>query len=389
MTGTGACSPTTPTSAASIRKTLPLAEELEGFAAWITGRKRFQGGLRRTLETIELRKRDRAVQAEPAGDLGRGPDRDLPRRARPAGASAARPGLPLDRLRLLHPADRPRRAGPRRTLVRHRQDRVRHPPAGALRRQHMSRGNLALRLPDGAPFAASERAALDNILGRASGEQRAWLAGFLAGLAARDEAAAGPGRRPAGRSGGRAAADPLRHGIRQRRGGGGQAGRRGPAPGLQGDAQGRGRQQPGRGGEGQEPAARRRHLGRGRASLARRRLLPRAHGGGCPAPGAGAVRRAGAGRPRLRQFLLDRPRARRAARGARRHARGDAGRLRPRFRQARPRPGASRCWRRCGRPSRRRPVRRSSTSSSRHRRPPSRPGRASGRSRPRCWSMST
>ena len=54
MIGTGACSPTTPTSAASIRKTLPLAEELEGFAAWITGRKRFQGGLRRTLEAIEL-----------------------------------------------------------------------------------------------------------------------------------------------------------------------------------------------------------------------------------------------------------------------------------------------------------------------------------------------
>jgi phosphoadenosine phosphosulfate reductase len=37
-----------------LRKTLPLAEELEGFAAWITGRKRFQGGPRRTLETIEL-----------------------------------------------------------------------------------------------------------------------------------------------------------------------------------------------------------------------------------------------------------------------------------------------------------------------------------------------
>ncbi len=36
-----------------IRKTEPLAEELEGFAAWITGRKRFQGGLRTALETIE------------------------------------------------------------------------------------------------------------------------------------------------------------------------------------------------------------------------------------------------------------------------------------------------------------------------------------------------
>jgi phosphoadenosine phosphosulfate reductase len=37
-----------------IRKTLPLADELEGFAAWITGRKRFQGGLRRTLDALEL-----------------------------------------------------------------------------------------------------------------------------------------------------------------------------------------------------------------------------------------------------------------------------------------------------------------------------------------------
>jgi phosphoadenosine phosphosulfate reductase len=36
-----------------IRKTEPLSEELEGFAAWITGRKRFQGGLRADLEAIE------------------------------------------------------------------------------------------------------------------------------------------------------------------------------------------------------------------------------------------------------------------------------------------------------------------------------------------------
>jgi phosphoadenosine phosphosulfate reductase len=37
----------------TIRKTEPLNEELEGFAAWITGRKRFHGGLRTNLETIE------------------------------------------------------------------------------------------------------------------------------------------------------------------------------------------------------------------------------------------------------------------------------------------------------------------------------------------------
>jgi sulfite reductase (NADPH) flavoprotein alpha-component len=50
----------------------------------------------------------------------------------------------------------------------------------------MSRGNLALRLPEGAPFASEERAALDSVLGRASSEQRAWLSGYLAGLAARE-----------------------------------------------------------------------------------------------------------------------------------------------------------------------------------------------------------
>lgn len=36
-----------------IRKTQPLAEELSGFSAWITGRKRFQGGLRAVLDVIE------------------------------------------------------------------------------------------------------------------------------------------------------------------------------------------------------------------------------------------------------------------------------------------------------------------------------------------------
>ena len=36
-----------------IRKTEPLEEALTGFAAWITGRKRFQGGLRGALPTIE------------------------------------------------------------------------------------------------------------------------------------------------------------------------------------------------------------------------------------------------------------------------------------------------------------------------------------------------
>ena len=44
---------TDPDLCCDIRKTQPLAEELEGFGAWITGRKRFQGGLRTALDTIE------------------------------------------------------------------------------------------------------------------------------------------------------------------------------------------------------------------------------------------------------------------------------------------------------------------------------------------------
>ncbi|MEM8950460.1 MAG: phosphoadenylyl-sulfate reductase [Pseudomonadota bacterium] len=36
-----------------IRKTEPLENALDGFAGWITGRKRFQGGARETLATIE------------------------------------------------------------------------------------------------------------------------------------------------------------------------------------------------------------------------------------------------------------------------------------------------------------------------------------------------
>jgi phosphoadenosine phosphosulfate reductase len=36
-----------------IRKTLPLDRALAGFSAWITGRKRFQGGLRSTIPAIE------------------------------------------------------------------------------------------------------------------------------------------------------------------------------------------------------------------------------------------------------------------------------------------------------------------------------------------------
>ena len=42
-------------------------------------------------------------------------------------------------------------------------------------------------LPNTAPFAPEQIAALDQVIGAASVVQRAWLSGFLAGLDARSE----------------------------------------------------------------------------------------------------------------------------------------------------------------------------------------------------------
>jgi phosphoadenosine phosphosulfate reductase len=42
-----------PDACCHVRKTLPLGRALAGFAGWITGRKRYQGGLRAHLQTIE------------------------------------------------------------------------------------------------------------------------------------------------------------------------------------------------------------------------------------------------------------------------------------------------------------------------------------------------
>jgi phosphoadenosine phosphosulfate reductase len=50
---TGSLWSTAPDTCCNIRKTEPLAAALEGFSGWITGRKRFQGGLREALATIE------------------------------------------------------------------------------------------------------------------------------------------------------------------------------------------------------------------------------------------------------------------------------------------------------------------------------------------------
>ena len=121
---------TSPTSAATSARPRSLDRALDGFAAWITGRKRFQGGPAQRAADHRRRALERPDQAQPAGALvGRG-RRALSAPAQPAGASAGRRRLRLDRLRALHPAGRTRRAAARRPLVGPGQGGMRHPPAG-------------------------------------------------------------------------------------------------------------------------------------------------------------------------------------------------------------------------------------------------------------------
>jgi phosphoadenosine phosphosulfate reductase len=53
-----------------IRKTLPLERALSGFNAWISGRKRFHGGARGEIETVEIV--DGRLKADPLALMGRG-----------------------------------------------------------------------------------------------------------------------------------------------------------------------------------------------------------------------------------------------------------------------------------------------------------------------------
>ncbi|MFO1071265.1 MAG: phosphoadenylyl-sulfate reductase [Geminicoccaceae bacterium] len=61
-----------PDSCCDIRKTEPLADALEGFSAWITGRKRFQGGLRTDLDAIELDRASGRLKLNPLATWAEG-----------------------------------------------------------------------------------------------------------------------------------------------------------------------------------------------------------------------------------------------------------------------------------------------------------------------------
>ena len=115
-----------PDACCALRKVEPLADALAPFAGWITGRKRHQASTRAALPFVQLE--GRPAQAEPDRRLGRKAAAGRVPRPPAARASAGGAGLPLDRLRRLHPRRRRRRGCPCRALVRHRQGRVRHPP---------------------------------------------------------------------------------------------------------------------------------------------------------------------------------------------------------------------------------------------------------------------
>jgi len=71
-----------PDRCCELRKVLPLERALRGFDAWVTGRKRFQGGERSALEAIEAA--DGRIKVNPLHDWDYGDvrrafeDRDLP-----------------------------------------------------------------------------------------------------------------------------------------------------------------------------------------------------------------------------------------------------------------------------------------------------------------------
>ncbi len=118
-----------------VRKVQPLVKHLSGLDAWATGLRREQWASRAEVRKIEIDHDHGGIaKINPLADwtkaevwgVHQGERRPVPR--------AVRPGLHVDRLRAVHPADRRGRAGPRRPVVvgEERAQGVRHP----LRDQH-------------------------------------------------------------------------------------------------------------------------------------------------------------------------------------------------------------------------------------------------------------
>ena len=117
-----------PDACCGLRKVEPLERALEGTDAWVSGVRRSSGGERATVRPFVVRRHAKRGAGRSALALDVRGRRRLLRRARPAGARAARAGLPLDRLHALHAPGRSRRGRARRSLGLDGQDRVRPAP---------------------------------------------------------------------------------------------------------------------------------------------------------------------------------------------------------------------------------------------------------------------
>jgi 3'-phosphoadenosine 5'-phosphosulfate sulfotransferase (PAPS reductase)/FAD synthetase len=99
-----------------IRKVEPLGRALAGNKAWVTGQRRAQAATRASLQ-VEEDDGARHDQVQSAGRLVGGRRLGLHPRQRRAVQRAARPGLPVHRLRAVYPRHPARRRCPRRPLV--------------------------------------------------------------------------------------------------------------------------------------------------------------------------------------------------------------------------------------------------------------------------------
>ena len=113
-----------PDQCCHIRKVLPLARALDGYDAWISGRKRFQAETREALPIVEAE--GVRTKINPLADWSAKDNPRLHGRQRPAATRTDRQELFVDRLHALHQPGPTRRGCARRTMARQGQAGMRH-----------------------------------------------------------------------------------------------------------------------------------------------------------------------------------------------------------------------------------------------------------------------
>ena len=103
-----------PVQCCEMRKVAPLKQALTRYEAWATGLRREDAPTRRETSTGPLGRQERPGEGEPARRLDPAGPRGVRLGQRRAAEPASVAGLPVDRLRAVHPAGRQRRGRPRR-----------------------------------------------------------------------------------------------------------------------------------------------------------------------------------------------------------------------------------------------------------------------------------